>query len=365
MRKTFLCLNLHLFRIYYMIPLTFEKKFMKYIKYIYALFFLGILIVVLLTFKSSTIQPQSNLSIPITIGWQTPWATQGQLTQILKHTDILSKNHFKATFKGFSSGAPLNEAALAGDVDVIFTADQPAATLIAANPNWTIIGRLMYNRVSLYVPPNSPIKQIKDLKGKTVGMPFGAAAQRMALKKELEAGLIPGKDVNNININILEQSDLVNSKNDLKWGNIDALAGFDPTPAIFEEKGLIRNLAVGKVVSVIVMSNNYIKKHPNAPSEFLKSMYIAYSYYRSNTAIADTWFKDESKLDITPHALDLASSLEPNLNTDNNIRLNFNSDDLNTLQEAADFIYNQRLIKNEVDISKHINTIYLDKLSLN
>ena len=49
----------------------------------------------------------------------------------------------------------------------------------------------MYNRVSLYVPPKSPIVSVNDLKGKTVAMPFGAAAQRMVLKAEQEAGLNP------------------------------------------------------------------------------------------------------------------------------------------------------------------------------
>ena len=119
--------------------------------------------------------------IPIRVGWQVPWATEGQLVQTLKHTEILKNHGLTGDFKGFDYGGPLNEAALAKQVDVIFTADQPAATLLSKNPNWKIIGRLMYNRVSLYVPPKSPIETSKDLKGKTVAMPFGAAAQRMAL----------------------------------------------------------------------------------------------------------------------------------------------------------------------------------------
>src|SRR3989338_1727217 len=127
----------------------------------------------------NTKQENSDLT-SIRIGWQIPWATQGQLTQILKHTDILKNNSLKAEFNGFTFGGPLNEAALAKQVDVIFTADQPAATLLSKNPNWVIIGRLMYNRVSLYVPPKSSIETVADLRGKTVGMPFGAAAQRMA-----------------------------------------------------------------------------------------------------------------------------------------------------------------------------------------
>jgi sulfonate transport system substrate-binding protein len=301
----------------------------------------------------------------IRIGWQVPWATEGQLTQILKNTNILEDNGLKGEFKGFNSGPPLNEAALAGEVDVIFTADQPAATLLSKNSNWVIIGRLMYNRVSLYVPPKSPIKRIADLKGKTVGMPFGAAAQRMALKAEKDAGLDPKNDVNNVNLDIYEQSDLVRDVNATKWGKMDALAGFDPTPAIFEEKGLINTLQVGKVVSVIVMSKDYIKVNPSAPVHFLKSFNAAYDYYRNNTSKADEWFTTESKLTITPKALQLAASLEPNLSASASaIRLGFTDEDYVTLQDAADFIYDQSLVKTKVIMNDYIDLSYLQKDSL-
>jgi len=300
------------------------------------------------------------------IGWQVPWATQGQLAQILKHTDILEKNGLKAEFKGFNYGPPLNEAALAGEVDVIFTADQPAATLLSKNPNLVIIGRLMYNRVSLYTPPKSPIKTINDLKGKTVGMPFGAAAQRMVLKVEKDAGFDPKKDINNVNLDIYEQSDLVRDMDATKWGNMDALAGFDPTPAIFEEKGLIKTLAVGKVVSVIVMSKDYIQKNPEAPVKFLKAFHATYDYYRKNASIANDWFTAESKLAITPKALEIAASIEPNLSvkSTDEIRLGFTDDDYKILQEAADFIYDQSLVKTKVVMKEHIDLSYLQKANL-
>lgn len=304
--------------------------------------------------------------INLRIGWQVPWATQGQLTQILKNTNILEKNGLKGEFKGFTFGGPLNEAALAGEVDVIFTADQPAATLLSKDPDWAIIGRLMYNRVSLYVPPKSPIETVADLKGKTVGMPFGAAAQRMALKAEKDAGLDPKKDVNNVNLDIYEQSDLVRNPNATKWGNMDALAGFDPTPAIFEEKGLIKTLAVGKVVSVMVMSKDYIQKNPEAPVKFLKAFHAAYDYYRNNASVANEWFTAESKLAITPKALEIAASIEPNLSvkSSDEIRLGFTDDDYKILQEAADFIYDQSLVKTKVVMNDHIDLSYLQKANL-
>lgn len=305
----------------------------------------------------------TNNLIKTRIGWQIPWAVEGQLTQILKHTPLLSDNGLAGEYNGFTSGAPLNEAALAGDVDIIFTADQPAATLLAKNPNWVIIGRLMYNRVSLYVPPLSPISSVSDLRGKTVAMPFGAAAQRMALKAEQTAGLDPKKDVNNINLGIYEQSDLVRDPKAIKWGNIDAMAGFDPTPAIFEDKGLVKNLQVGKVVSVIMMSKKFIDDNPSAPAKFLKAFYGSYNFYRNNIDQANKWFTDESKLAITPKALEISASLEPNLNLSNKISIGFSEDDYKNLQDAADFIYSQKLINQPVVMKNYIDSSYVEQIN--
>lgn len=307
----------------------------------------------------------SNL-IKIRIGWQIPWAVEGQLTQVLKHTSLLVGNGLNGEFKGFSYGGPLNEAALAGDVDVIFTADQPAATLLAKNPNWVIIGRIMYNRVSLYVPPLSPISSVADLRGKTVALPFGAAAQRMALQAEQNAGLDPKKDVNNINLGIYEQSDLVRDPKAAKWGDIDAMAGFDPTPAIFEEKGFVKNLQVGKVVSVIMMSNDFINKNPSAPEKFMQTFYGVYDFYRKNIEQANQWFIEEAKLDITPKALEISASLEPNLNSPTDkIRIDFNDDDYKIMQEAADFIYDQGLVDKRIIMKDYVDPSYIKQITNN
>jgi ABC-type nitrate/sulfonate/bicarbonate transport system substrate-binding protein len=299
------------------------------------------------------------------VGWQTPWAIQGQLVQILKHKNILNQYRLSPTFFGFNSGAPLNEAAMAGSVDVILTADQPAATLISKNSDWVIIGRLMYNRVSLYVPPNSPITEVAQLKEKTVAMPFGAAAQRMAYKAEKDAGLEPGKDVKNINLGIYEQSDLVKDKTVEKWGEIDALAGFDPTPAIFEEKGLIRNLKTAKVTALILMSKKYIQQNPTAPHQLLMSFVDAYDFYRFNISTANTWFNEESHLLVSDKAFSIAESMEPNfkVTSKNEINLSFTDEDYLSMQDAADFLLQQKLITTPVQIKDHVDISYINQLS--
>lgn len=326
-----------------------------------------ILILISLSFSLNACTKNTNTNnnrkdlTHLRIGWQIPWATQGQLIQVLKRTDLLKEQRLEAEFKGFSYGGPLNEAALTGGVDVLFTADQPATMLLSKDDGWIIIGRLMYNRVSLYVPPKSPIQSVADLKNKTVGMPFGAAAQRMALMAEEEAGLDSKSEVNNINLGIYEQSDLLRDPEAEKWGNIDALAGFDPTPAIFEEKGLVRNLKVGKIVSVIIMSKQYIKNNPEAPTKFLNAFRSAYDFYRTNVEQANRWFTEEASLDITPQALAIAASIEPNLEaTDiSGIRLDFTDDDYAIMQEASDFLFEQEYIEKKVIIKDYINLSYL------
>ena len=148
--------------------------------------------------------------------------------------------------------------------------------------------------------------------------------------------------------------------------NVDALAGFDPTPAIFERKGLIRTLTVGKVVSVIVMSKDFIKSHPEVPVRFLKAFHGAYDYYRNNVLTADSWFTEESKLDITPKALQIAASIEPNVSakSSDEIRLGFTEEDYSIMQEAADFIYDQSLVKTKVNMKDNIDLSYLKAASL-
>lgn len=322
-------------------------------------------VVGLLMFVGCT-QSQGDMDeIPIRIGWQVPWATQGQITQTLVHTNILELNGLQGEFKGFSYGGPLNEAALAGEVDVIFTADQPAAILLAAGGDWSIIGRLMYNRVAVYVPPDSPIETLADLKDKNVAIPFGAAAQRDALKAIQEAGLDPANDIHSINMDIFEQTNVVQSGTRESWGEIDALVGFDPTPAIFEYEDQARMLHVGKVVSLVLMSNDFIAENPEAPERFLKAFTEAYFYYASHQDQANNWFRDASQLTFDTDVLDIASSVEPNVEAQNidEIRITLTEDDLQIMEEAASFIYEQGLIDNPVDIRSRVDMSYAEKVS--
>jgi ABC-type nitrate/sulfonate/bicarbonate transport system substrate-binding protein len=318
-------------------------------------------VVVLSTLVGCTHVTGPNAS-KIRIGWQVPWATQGQVAQVLKHTNALSLNNLQGEFKGFTYGAPLNEAALAGDVDVIFTADQPAATLLARGAPWTIVARLMYNRVAIYVPPDSDIQTVADLKGKRIAMPFGAAAQRVALKAIMDAGLDPKKDVTSINLDISEQNHIVQAGNRKRWGDIDALVGFDPTPAIFESKGLARMLHIGQVVSLVLISDDFLKQHPNESKRFLEAFVESWYYYATHQNEANDWFRNESRLQVDSHILDVAAAVEPNIQakTIKDIRPTLNQKDIDTMEEAAKFIRQQGMTNTEVSMGQYYNATFIN-----
>src|SRR3989339_513307 len=259
----------------------------------------------------------------IRIGWQVPWATQGQIVQILKHTDILKKNGLEAEFVGRTYGPELNAAALGGEIDVVLTADQPAAALFSKDKGWIGIGRLMYNRTSTYVPINSSINTIKELKDKTIGIPIGAAAERVTNEALIRNG-------------------------------------FDPTPAIFESRRYVKVLDVGKVCSLVLMNNDFIKKNPKVAEKMMQSIFDAYDYYRKNVEQANKWFMQESRLnDIDQNACNIAASIEPNIKVEDRakMRVYFIEEDFEIMQRAADFI--ETKIGKRVNMKEFVNNIYV------
>ncbi|NTV13070.1 MAG: ABC transporter substrate-binding protein [Desulfobulbaceae bacterium] len=323
---------------------------------------ISIIALILLSGWGLALRPATAAELTkVRIGWQVPWATQGQLVQILKHTDILAKNGLAAEFIGRTYGPQLNEIALAGEIDVVLTADQPAATLFAKDKGWLGVGRLMYNRTLTYVPPKSPIKTMSELKDKTIALPVGAAAERITVAALKKAGLDPAKDVKIINLDIREQGSLVlGGQESASWGTIDALAGFDPTPAIFEARGLVKVLDVGKVCSLVLMNQEFIHANPGVATRMMQAMFDAYDYYRQHAEEANGWFMAEAGLSGADQtACNTAASIEPNLKAKKRaeMRVSFSDEDFKIMTEAAEFMAPK--IKTLVDMRKYVSNEYV------
>jgi len=289
----------------------------------------------------------SSQAQTIRIGWQVAWATQGQIAMALQKTNALELMGLKGDFKSFTYGAPLSEAALAGQLDVAFVGDQPAVSLLARTKDWCIAARLMDFRVAIVVPTDSPIKTVADLKGKTLGIPFGASTHRVALEMLKEAGLEPGKDVNLINIDITEQADVVKAGGGKAWPKVDAFASWDHHIALYEKQGLARILNSGTALGVVMMSRNFAQKRPDEAARFLAAYKLAYYFYATHQEETDKWFAEAAggKFDLA--ILKTVADVEPNTKarTIGDIKVDIGEKEISILQDANDFALKQQLIK--------------------
>jgi ABC-type nitrate/sulfonate/bicarbonate transport system substrate-binding protein len=323
-----------------------------------------ILIIVGLVFLSVSCTKKTTKLTLIRIGWQVAWATQGQIAQVLKHTNILELNRVKGEFKGFTYGASLNEAALAGEIDVGFVADQPAASLIARGGKFKIVARLIYFRAAIIVPPESEVKQVSDLKGKTIAIPFGSTTHRIVLGMLKNVGLDPDKDVRIINMDITEQAGVVLAGTKKKWkGDIDALASWDPNIAIFENRGLAKVLKYELGLAVVYMSEDFIQKHPDAAVSFLRAYMEAYYYYAIHRQQANQWFAEEARIQFDPSLLDVAGSFEPNLKSQSikDIDVNIYERHIKMMEEGADFAFSLKLTAVKPNMRAATDTALLSK----
>lgn len=303
----------------------------------------------ILLLASST---QAQVKNSIRLGWQTPWATQGQLVMGLKHSNIPKLTGINLDYVGFTYGAPLNYAALAGKVDVLLTADQPAIALMARQSGFKVVARMMYNRTCLYVPPNSPIHDMKSLEGMSVAGPIGAAAERVAIQAMKDDGVnLPTIQFGKIDM--AQQAALISAAKPeaTKWGNFDALYGFDPFPARLQAEGRAEMLHCGKVVSMVLASSEMLDSRHTELTSFLKAFKLSWGLFVKEGNKMDEIFLEESKLNAPLEALAIAASIEPNKNVKSvdEINLNLSEEDYNVIDQAVNYLYERKVLKQKID----------------
>jgi ABC-type nitrate/sulfonate/bicarbonate transport system substrate-binding protein len=312
------------------------------------------------------IAPPAWAKDELRLGWQVPWATQGQIVMGLKKTNIQEIVGQHITLVPFSYGPPLTSAALTGQVDILLTSDQPAIILLARAPSFRIVARMMYNRACLYVPRQSRINSISELNGTTVMGPVGAAAERVALALLGRSGV----DLKRLNLGLLDmgqQASLMRrSGSDREWPGIDAMYGFDPFAAAFEETKRVRILDCGKIIAVVVASSDMVNRRQPELEKFLKAFILSWFYYASHPEQVNSWFIKESRLDASNAALELSASVEPNRFARNleSLRLDFTDEDRARLRETAQFLHARGTVKKFVDPGQFIDLTALRAISL-
>jgi len=302
----------------------------------------------------------------VRIGWQVPLATQGQIVQVLKRTDLLESYGLQGVFVPFSYGGPQTEAALAGELDVIFVGDQPAVNLIARGGKWKIVSRLFYTKTAIMVPPNSLVHSIADLRGKTVASPFGSVAHREAILKQRASGLDPDKDVQNVNLDILEISNVVQAGGDRSWGKIDAVAVWEPSTSLFELRKMARIVDFTRTLGVVAVSDEFLAQHREPAVRFLAATLDAWAYFATHTSEVNQWYIADAHLAYTPDVLDSAARVEPNYaaRSFKDIDLRLTDDHIATLGAAAAWANERGFAKAKVEMLPAVDLSLLEQAAL-
>ncbi len=301
----------------------------------------------------------------IRIGWQIPWAIQGQLVQALKHTNIHELVNLQAEFVGFSYGGPLNRAALADEVDILLTADQPAAVLLSKGKGFKIVSRMMYNRVCLYVPPKSPITDLGGFAGTRLMGPIGAAAERVAMSTLETAGISAAK-LQIGQLDMSQQNSVIRSADAqvVRWAGVDGFFGFDPLPAIWQGEKLARIVSCGKVVSVVVASDEMLMKRRDELEDFLTGFVLAWDQFRQDHARFGRLFLDEASIDAPLRVLDDVASIEPNYVAPSidALSLTLSEEDVLVIEEAQDFLAKKGIVPAGFKVRDWIDTGALERV---
>jgi len=159
----------------------------------------------------------------------------------------------------FSSGPPMMEAMNVGSVDFGAVGDSPPVFAQAAGAAIVYAaGQPITNGQGILVPKDSPIRDIKDLKGRRIGFTKGSSAHNIVVRTLEKAGLTYA-DITPVYLTPPDAGPAFAN------GSIEAWAIWDPYFAIGEARQsgriLINAREVTKTNSFYIANRDFVKNH--------------------------------------------------------------------------------------------------------
>ena len=310
--------------------------------------------------NSNTDTPANKLSKDncLNIGWQTAWAPSGEIAQALIHTDIAEKLNLDLHFTGFLFGTEMNEAAITHNINCLNTGAVPTISLLAKSQDWIIIARLIRQPLAIIAGRDSGINSPQDLKGKTIGVPFGSGPHPYLLNLLAKYHLWDGHSEPLAQLQNISPSEQVTA---LQQKSVQAIATWEPQTSIVTQK------KIGKIIDqeispgVIIIEKKFALAHSDLIVRLLKAYLLANFYTTTHKQLTDDWFVRESR--YSKELIKKITIVEPNLMQPDphKIDLNITDADLKESQTLADVMYKAGLVKEPVLLKDHIDLSYLKK----
>lgn len=285
----------------------------------------------------------------LVVGWQTAWATAGQIIETLDHTNITTLYGSNATFRNFLYGPDMIEAGLGGDIDATTLGIVPIISLLAINDDWTVVCRLIDFSTTTIARAGSGIKAFADIKGKKLGVPFGASgAYPYILLRMVENGMT-AENTELINVSPAEAVIL------LQQGGIDALGIWEPTSTTIESKGIGQVIDEKRYIGFVAVKKDLVDNHPDEVIALIKSLIEANWYVVQNRQQTDEWFAQRSNFDLD--LLNKIRIIEPNLKAQSidGVSVTVSEEDVALSQQVADQMFESELLPRKVDFAARVN----------
>lgn len=186
---------------------------------------------------------------PLQVAFQAPWSGQNTVNIVMDRMGLLGTRGVEAKWTAFPSGPAINEVLISGRYQVGNGGNFPFTTLVDRKIPVKAIAIQSPNLLhALVVPPDSPIKSIRDLKGQnppaTIALVTGSSAEFYFQMAAQINNIEIGKDVIMKNMPPGEQMSMPRG--------ITGVVAWDPTPTMMVEER--KN---GRIVDSIFPYNIY------------------------------------------------------------------------------------------------------------
>ncbi|MDR0663996.1 MAG: aliphatic sulfonate ABC transporter substrate-binding protein [Helicobacteraceae bacterium] len=258
------------------------------------------------------------------------------------------------TWNEFAAGPLVNEALSGGSADLGVSGDQPAITARSAGLDIIAISNLGSGErtIGLIVPPNSPIKSVKDIKGKKIAYGKGSTVHHL-LDLLLKANGLGKSDIDHVN---LGAEDIGAA---LDRGDVDGALTWDHTLTKLIAEGRARLIADGvglKLTNrVSYVTRSFAEKHPEVVAAYIRAIDRGAKRIEGDKEAAYKLLSPIFRLDRDTFIKVFGNQ---------KLYTKFNERDIAEIRSVKDYLLKERLIRNDVDIDKFITAEYIERAGI-
>lgn len=248
------------------------------------------------------------------------------------------------------NGPAFVDAVASDQVDLGLFGDQPLIAGYASGKPVEIIASFSHDddNINLVATPESGIKTVNDLKGKTVSYAAGTTEEK-TIRLILETEGISEDELTLVNLSDAD------AKVALESGDVDAHVFFGPIGISLLNEGYTLVTTIGEYahdVQIVAASKNFVEAYPDIAARFLKVVDKTNQWIENNREEAVTLVADLRELDY-----DLANQyydLEER-------KIGFTDEDKEALDLTAKFLYDSGLTDKNYTSDDFVDTTYLEK----